>query len=784
MSLVSGSVPNLISGVSQQAPVLRLASQAEDSVNGFASVVTGLDKRPPTEHLAKLSGAIPATAFTHTIVRDEAERYVLAIHSDDLRVYDFEGAELTVAFPNGKGYLTGASFAAVTVADFTFVVNRDKVTALASETAPSRPPEALVAVRAGNYSTTYTVAVAVPGGAAVTATHTTPATGADAIKTETIATALRTQIAAAGFQVGQYGSTLHILAPVGSDPNIFTISTTDSMADQALTLIKGSVQSPALLPSKATDGFQVEIEGTAGNRFDNYWLQYAAQGSTGVWKEIPKPGRKIALDPATFPHVLVREEDGTFTFRQAEWAKCRSGDETVCPAPGLLGEKVADVFFYRNRLGLIGGEQVLISKRSLFFDFWRESAVTLLDTDPIDVAVSHVKVSKLLRAVPFNESLLLFSALTQFVIPAGAPLTPGEVDINQSTEFEAALGARPIGIGPYVYFGQQRGGYTAVREYFVDGDTRAPDANDTTAHCPNYLRGQIIDMAGSSSENVLAVLASGKRNSVWVYKFQYAEDEKVLAGWSRWDFAEGDMILSIEFIQSALFLLIRRADGLYLERMDLDPGRTIGDLPSVPKLDRMCSSDTFASVAVGETSTTVTLPFEDAGEFQAAVIEDDEATQTRAGRLLKVTRPAPNQVTYAGTVPASKVVIGRRYELRHTLSPLLVRTEAAGGGSIATLDGRLQLGKATLNYTESAYFRVEVTPYRRSTYTRVFTGRVVGSARWSLGSLALESGNMSFPIRSNNLNVRIDIVNDSPWPSRFLNMEWEGDFTPRSRRVD
>lgn len=54
MTLVSKSIPNLINGVSQQPPSLRLGSQGEAQENGLSDVVDGLKKRPPTKFLKKL----------------------------------------------------------------------------------------------------------------------------------------------------------------------------------------------------------------------------------------------------------------------------------------------------------------------------------------------------------------------------------------------------------------------------------------------------------------------------------------------------------------------------------------------------------------------------------------------------------------------------------------------------------------------------------------------------------------------------------------------------------
>lgn len=164
MSLVSSSIPNLINGVSQQPFTLRLASQSTEQINALSSVVDGLKKRPPSIHLAKLNNVPLDTAFSHTINRDKTEQYEVVIHGGNLKVFDLTGVEKTVAFPDGKVYLTSANpdqdFAAVSVADYTFIVNKTfKVDFLGNLFVPERPFEGLIWVKQGAYSCTYKIEV-------------------------------------------------------------------------------------------------------------------------------------------------------------------------------------------------------------------------------------------------------------------------------------------------------------------------------------------------------------------------------------------------------------------------------------------------------------------------------------------------------------------------------------------------------------------------------------------------------------------------------------------------
>ena len=140
MGMINRSIPNMYNGVSQQPPALRLPSQAQTQENGLSSVVDGLRKRPPTNHIKKLSTDTEDNTHVHMINRDKFSQYVVIIKDDDLNVYDLEGNEQTVNFPDGKGYLNSTNartqFSTVTVADYTFIVNKTQRVAKGSTVGP------------------------------------------------------------------------------------------------------------------------------------------------------------------------------------------------------------------------------------------------------------------------------------------------------------------------------------------------------------------------------------------------------------------------------------------------------------------------------------------------------------------------------------------------------------------------------------------------------------------------------------------------------------------------
>jgi hypothetical protein len=793
--LISSSIPNFVNGVSQQPFTLRLNSQGEVQENGLSTVSQGLKKRPPTQHLKKIQSSPLGNCFIHTINRDTTERYIAVVTNGDLKVYAIDGTEVTVNFPDGKGYLSASSpstsFAAVTVADYTFIVNKTKTVATGSATTPTRPFEALVNVKAGNYGKDYNIAI---NGSNV-ANRTTP-DGSDAadspdISTDAIANALESQLSSlSGYTHTQYGSTIYI-----SRSTDFTISTEDGFNGGGMVAIKGKLQKFADLPANpgpSANGFVVEITGTgsgetATDPFDSYYVKFdkSSSGGQGVWVECPKPGITLGVDASTMPHILVRESNGTFTFKRATWTNRIVGDNDSNPFPTFVGKTISDVFFYRNRLGFLADEAVIFSESGEYFNFLRTTVTQLLDSDPIDVNASHTKVSILKHAVPFNKQLLLFSEQTQFIIEQNDLLTPKSVGIKVATEFPCNTTAKPIGIGKNVYFAVDKGDWSAFREYFADYNNLSNDSLDVTSHLPRYIPSGVYKIASSPNEDIIVALSTVDPTSLYVYKYFWANNDKLQSSWSKWTFGSDSTILNVDFIGSDMYLVINRSDGVYLEKSTVSVGYVPSGEPYAVHLDRKVNllSAGWMTYSGGYTLINLsTLGYTPStGSYQVVV---KSHPTLKAGEIFDVIWDGTNAKVLGDITGAGGTyVFGRKYTFTYTLSTIVVRTATQTGGQKSDTEGRLQLRKAAFNYSESGYFKVQVTPAGRETYSYIFSGKVIGQDSGTIGRYSISSGRFLVPVVSRNIGTNITISNDSPLPSTILSADWEGFYVKRSKAI-
>jgi hypothetical protein len=787
--LVSSTIPNLVNGVSQQPDALRLASQAESQENFLSSVVEGLKRRPGTRHLAKLTSGSWQDAFLHHITRDRSERYAVAIRDGNLRVYDLAtGAERWVNFPHGRGYLNGAGrndLRAITVADYTFLVNRRVPVQVDGYRTPNRLHQALVTVSGGNYSKTFDIVI----DNVRVANFTTP-DGSDKshiaqVSTEYIAAQLVSQMQSGiGFDwnIVQYTNVIQISA---KDGRAFDIYVQDGFNGGYLRVVKDKVQRFSDLPPHAPAGFVCEVVGEASSNFDNYYVEWEASPSSytsGVWKETVKWNIPAFYQAASMPHVLIREADGTFTFKQADWAGRTVGDEESAPQSSFVGRTLNDVFFFKNRLGFAADENIIMSRSGSYFDFWPKTVTTVVDSDPIDIGVSHVKVSTINHAVPFNQNLLLFSDQTQFVLSGGDILSPSTVSVATTTEFEGSGQVRPVGAGPNVYFPVTRGSYSGIREYFVEADTLTNNATDVTSHCPKYVPGDIAVLESSSNEDMIVALSAKDPRRLYVYKYFYGQDGKLQSSWSRWTFAPSDEVLNVTFVENKMYLLVERAgDGVFLEEIDIETGATDEGSDNHYRVDRKVYERDCTSVVFDGAYTIFTLPYADAAPLWVFIRAGDASRPE--GYVLRHDRPSDQQVRLRGDWRGAKVCIGRRYESAYQFSTFLIKEQATGGGQASVGEGRLQILHLALDYAESGYFEVHVEPVGREPFIYKFTGLVLGSVMNKLGSAVLETGRFKVPVLSRNRQVSITVKSDHFLPCSFMSAEWEGRYNARSRRL-
>jgi len=837
MKNIAVTIPNLIQGVSQQPDAQKDPSQGEIQINGVSSIAEGLRKRDSSRTLARVSETPFGDAFFHTILRDQEEEYIAVITSDQVRVFELDGTERTVTEDtDAYDYLDSITDAtqqvrAVTIADYTWITNTltntAMDTAVAPETARPREHECLVWVKQAVYGNEYVlnlngtevtvetpVAAVVVDGSTVTENR---------ISSEEIAQELMDGITDADVDSSRVGSVIWFRSD-----NPITVAATDAKANATITAILNTVQVFTELPTIAPEGYQINVTGDPGTAFDDFHLEFNPRSGDfgeGEWEETVAPGTEYMLNPTTMPHVLIRQNDGDFWFGPVDgqtvagipdgvptWGRRIAGDIETSPDPSFIGFPINDIFIYKNRLGFLADENVVLSRVREFFEFFPETVTTVLDTDPIDVVASNNRVSVLRYAVPYQDELILFSAQIQFRFNAAETvLTPATAQITALTQFDVDTSVRPQQAGGGIFFLQSNGQWSQMREFAVRGAGTAltADAADLTGYVSSFVPDECFKMTVNdtgnaafllSSKNDTGMLGADYRKRIYVYKWFLRNRgegaERAQNSWSYWEFG-ADEVLQVVCIREILYCLMRYGDEVWLEQISvLDRAEESVDAPYPLLLDRLVSTTTatpadmrMANGVYDEQTnqTTFTLPYTATNEVQ--VWSAYNMTQTnKAGPVLLGSTDDSSTVTTRGDWSAEDVWAGEKYDFRYRFSRFKLMNDIGGGKAVRNVV-RTQVRQAKLAYQETGYFQVKVIPEGRKEGLYTFDGTVLAVRNSVIGTPTASSGMdtqlkyqgvFNVPIMGRGDRILVELLNDTPHPSKFSTLEWIGMITSRS----
>lgn len=541
----------------------------------------------------------------------------------------------------------------------------------------------------------------------------------------------------------------------------FNIEVTDDDGGVNLKAFKGNAKSFTDLPNQCENGFRIGVVGDNQKKEDDFHVVFTGEAGAGYWKETVAYNLQNDFDLTTMPHTL-RETSTGFKFGQAEdnnannWASRKAGDDNTNTVPSFVGQKITDIFFHRNRLGVLAGENVVFSEAGSYLNFFRTTVRTLLDSDPIDVSVSQNEVAELKAAIPIQDNLLLFSELNQFTLSATQLLTPSEVTIDQSTKYECDLTATPVGAGTSVFFTTKSGSFSGVREFFTKDDSDIKDAPEITTHVPTYIKGQIIDIKASSNEDMLIALTDHDKSECYVYKWYNSTNERLQSSWSKWKFAKN--IVNFYFNNSDVYFTFN--DGSF-EKMSLSQA----DDPIY--LDHQFNTSDVSNIPDDYLTSTM-----------IAITEDGQNLGTWNPDGYGVDFLVHPIIEYLET--GKHVTMGEPYTFKYQMSEQVFKPAQGDSTKMA----RMQLRKMAFNFSNTGTFDVTVDSIGRDPSVATFTGRILGQADNILGQAAIvPEGSFEVGVQAQSDKTSITITNDTHLPSVFQSAEWEAYIVLRNQRI-
>jgi len=318
-----------------------------------------------------------------------------------------------------------------------------------------------------------------------------------------------------------------------------------------------------------------------------------------------------------------------------------------------------------------------------------------------------------------------------------------------------------------MYFPFESGSFTGIREYTVNATTDVYDSTEITEHIPTYIPSNVSMFVGSSTEDALAMVSKDEPGSIFVYRFFFNGQKKLLSSWFK--FTIDGEIRGINFSKSDLFVVLTKNSETQLVSIPFDAGLTDNGSNHNTYLDMR----RYVSVAAGATTIDLSSYYTPTdNSIQVYTTDGALIPSTNSGATVTLTNGA------LSSTQATNVWVGIPYTMTYTFSKQLFK-QASGQSKTPSAGGSMMLKNCSLFYNNTAHFDVKVTPFPRDTYTNTFNPNIIDSTNIAL---QLDDGFFRVPVFSNPEDTTITIENSSALPSNFQSAEFEVNAHQRSRR--
>ena len=568
---------------------------------------------------------------------------------------------------------------------------------------------------------------------------------------------------AAGFTVKQIGSSIYITR---SSP--FVVSAPD---DTLMTVIQNSADDVSQLPSSCKDGYIVKIA-NSGEDEDDYYVKFVGDNGDGpgVWEETVAPDLKTSFDASTMPVQLVRQSDGSFNLETTVWENRLVGDNTTNQEPSFVGKTINKMVFFRNRLGILSDENIVLSRPGDFFNFWAKTATTVVPIDPIDISCSSQTPAILYEAIETNAGLVLFAENQQFLMTTDSDVfSPRTAKINALATYRYDVTTNPVSLGTTIAFLNQGGPYTRMFEMVGVSRDVEPQLIEQSKLVSKMIPAGYKEIA-ESKENSFVALASPSNNTVWIYRYFNSGEKRIQSAWVKWTLP-GNVLYHV-IMEDVYYAVISGSGGITLQSIGIRPNDTYF------LADKSAYLDNQVTIPVDELTfnpstqtTTLTKP----DEFKPT--RDVKGfTYDLEARWGSATVEG-DQVTLLGDWTTTPLTLGVGYEMLVDF-PTIYPQQKQGDSVRSDIRSSLVVQRIKLNLEDTNIYKTTLFRRGKADYEHLHESTPSDAYRADAIPF-LKDKDQTISVYERNTNMNLRLTSDYPCACTLLSMNWEGDYNPR-----
>ncbi|AEX65876.1 tail tuber protein B [Pseudomonas phage Bf7] len=336
-----------------------------------------------------------------------------------------------------------------------------------------------------------------------------------------------------------------------------SVSCDDGGSGEQFIGVARTVKAAADLTTVHRTGKVVKIKPTSGKSY--YVKAIAKDGTTDGWTQVIWEECPGVLITPTAVTAIGAVHNGTFYVAPSPaelaalaginvppWEPSSSGDLDSQSLPAFLDREINYIRMFQDRLIIIAGATVFMSRSGDYFNFFRTSALNIQDNDPIEVYALGSEDDVITAGTLLDRNLILFGKQWQYAVPGRDAITPQNAFVAVQSGYRDSNTCPPESSGNLIFFGQKREGKLTIQQMQTGAYADTLDAFEITQQLNKYLIGDPVQIEAVTSPSALFVRTTADANGVWVYSYLDSQNnaERLFDSWSKWTFSKtlGDMI--------------------------------------------------------------------------------------------------------------------------------------------------------------------------------------------------------------------------------------------------
>lgn len=603
---------------------------------------------------------------------------------------------------------------------------------------------------------------------------------AEDITPQNIATKLAAALVLEGVTCSVVGSTV-----VVNDSDYVEISGDDGGDNTLLRAVGNEITAPDLVSTVHWAGKVVKVKPKKTGGEDAFYLEAipktaSATGWTEVtWREcagyVMQPetvfiqGTVVSgtLYLASSPALLTGLAGGT----HPEFKPNSVGDDITSPIPTFFNRRIDYLGMFQDRLVIGYGATLMHSRPGDYFNWFRSSALTVVDTDAFEMYALGSEDDTIRASTTYDRNVLYFGDRFQYTVNGRSKLVPQTASMPIVSAHRDATSANPQSSSNFVFYSQSNNDLASMHQIQTGVIAESPESYEVSQQLDNYLSGKPVQIVTMTAPNLVLLRTETIRQGFYTYSYldTPAGAERIFDSWSRWvwDDSVGHIVGITTKNGAILVLTLRRGetatgqDSIY---MVCDEFSTSASRSTMPYLDSLRP----VTNSTGWINANIDAP--------AAVAFENASTYRFLGEQYG------NRAAFIGSYePADEAHIWAGIDFPAYVTP--TNPYIRDRSDKAIISGRLTLGKLNVSVANSGGMIATLVSSQGTSTVLNFNGRLLGQVANMVGRQPIVTTSLSVPIGKEVRECKYTLKAKTWLPLTITAIEWTGQSFSNSRRV-